>query len=87
MPRLCKKSYMRQAPGVERKPSLVELLNWLDYLLRPMQAADVSVRKLNDIGAAWLKLSVQSILLKKKDEQLRVDQFLEGFKREAAGES
>jgi MoxR-like ATPase len=78
--------YLRKAPGVERKPSLAELLNWLDYLLRPMQAADVKVRNLDDIGAAWLKLSVKSILLKKKDDQLRVDQFLEDFRLESAHE-
>ena len=78
--------YLRNAPGVERKPSLAELLNWLDYLLRPLQAAEVKVQSLDEIGAAWLKLSVKSILLKKKDDQVRVEHFLDGFKRERSAQ-
>lgn len=67
-----------QARGMERRPTLAELLDWLNFLLRQVQPSQHS---LSEADPALLRDSVAHLLLKKPDDQQRVQELLAQWQR------
>ncbi len=63
--------------GLERRSSLAELLNWLDLLLRQ----GVKVNTLAELGEDALLLGVETLLLKKQNDQLRAPDLIESWRK------
>nr|VFJ87630.1 MAG: MoxR-like ATPase [Candidatus Kentron sp. LFY] len=79
--------YIRQDFNAERKPSMAELLNWLDYLLpRGKNAGFPPGKRLWELDPAVLSLGVRCLLLKKRDDQERFGRLIEGKGSEALEE-
>ncbi len=62
---------------LEHKPSLAELINWLDYLLPSNRPRGASLSRLVDLDPRRLKSSVSNSLLKKEADQKQVNRLLE----------
>lgn len=68
--------YLRtDASGIEKKPSMAEFLNWLEYL----QATNSHATELNS-ESVQLQQSISSILLKKSQDQAQCSQWLSQWK-------
>jgi MoxR-like ATPase len=88
--------YLRaEATGMERRPTRAELLDWLDYLMpqrTPVAewSALAALQRPGEPGADAAKLhaGIESLLLKKPDDQARIDQLLTGWRNaRQSGES
>jgi len=75
--------FLRQpGRGLERPPSLAELLNWLDYLL-PTDGMPAQIpSRLLDLEPELLVLSVKATLFKQKDDQERTDALLQEWRQQ-----
>nr|VFK54699.1 MAG: AAA domain (dynein-related subfamily) [Candidatus Kentron sp. TUN]VFK59320.1 MAG: AAA domain (dynein-related subfamily) [Candidatus Kentron sp. TUN] len=74
--------FIRRNFDLEHKPSMAELLNWLDYLLRQLRIGKISSgKKLLDIDPALFSLSVRCLLLKKEDDQARAREIIENYRQ------
>jgi len=75
--------FLRQpGRGLERPPSLAELLNWLDYLLPTEENATQTPSSLLDLEPEPLVLSVKATLFKQKDDQGRTDALLQEWRQQ-----
>lgn len=69
--------YLRtQAQGIERKPSLAEYLNWLEFLLR----TEPRVASL-DVQSSMIQHSIQHLLLKKPADQAKCQHWLDAWQQ------
>ncbi len=68
----------------DRNPSMAELLNWLDYLLRQDPTPG---KRLMELDPGFLSLSVRCLLLKQKDDQKQADKIIEEWKKQRSGKN
>ncbi|WP_176722363.1 AAA family ATPase [Candidatus Thiosymbion oneisti] len=71
--------FIRRDSRPDRAPSLAELLNWLDYLLRQVTTPG---RGLRELAPVLLSLSVRCLLLKQKDDQEQADRMIADWQRQ-----
>ena len=74
--------------GLERRPTLAELLDWLDYLMpqrRPVSEWTALAAMADDGGPGRdrLRAGITSLLLKKPGDQAKVDKLLAEWRRDA----
>jgi len=74
--------YIREdARGIERRPTLAELLDWLSFLLPPSEVSVGEVApSFNDIAEQHLIGSVKNLLLKKPADQDRAAELLQTWR-------
>ncbi len=82
--------YLREPARLKRKPSLAELLNWLDFLSAEHQdglpPVPVTARLAeNGLFNSQYKSSVNTILLKLKEDQDRLDKLLDAWAKQLVG--
>lgn len=65
---------------LERKPSLAELLNWLDYLLPGEGHRNTALGTFGELDTRRLRSSLSLTLLKQPNDQQRVDELLSGWR-------
>lgn len=74
---------LRDQPGLERRPGLAELLNWLDYLT-PQQPGDGAPRRLFDMSDDELAVGIGATLLKLKADQVQMERILKLWRNEGS---
>ncbi|WP_133510526.1 AAA family ATPase [Candidatus Thiosymbion oneisti] len=73
--------FLREQAGLERRPTLAELLDWLDYLM-PQRTpilewhALAALTQREGVGEARLRAGIESLLLKSPADQARTDTLL-----------
>ena len=71
--------FIRRDFQPDRRLSMAELLNWLDYLLRQVETPG---KRLLELDPDLVSLSIRCLLLKQKEDQMQIDRITEGWKEQ-----